>query len=267
MESIDPKTGISITLSFDDSPGLDDTRPGMKMQLEALVKEYGQKYYPDVPHTDIARLDKSAHFRRKTYPNAILLVATWDSVKRNAESAIEKTIRFLAHSDLIDETHQNVIVVVTKALTFWSDYDDLSSEVKKKQQWKQDADEKAQIINDLRSKALSSSNTWQVVFVENGGGKNIHRTHRMLPNGELSHQNLFDTILKNFTEARDLVGIQALRPMTGAPSDSSRSEPTEREVLCQCPDRRASIGEKYEEVSPFPNSCFLLLTAIYCSGT
>ena len=87
MESIDPTTRISIELSFDDSPGLDDRTCRKRARLEALIQEYDRTYYPDIPHTDIARLSNSARFRGKTYPNAILLVASWDSVRRDAESS------------------------------------------------------------------------------------------------------------------------------------------------------------------------------------
>lgn len=266
MESIDPQTGISITLSFDDSPGLDDRRSRMRPQLEALVHEYGQKYYPNVPLTDVARLGKSMPFRSEIYPNAILIFATWDSVRNDPQSAIEKTIQFLANSNLVDQTYQNVIVVVTKALTFWSDYDYLHSDDEKTEQWKCDANEKEQIINDLRSKTFRSSQPWRVVFVENGGGEKIHRTHRMLPNGELSHQNLFEGILQIFTEVDDLVGIQALRAMTGALGDSSRSEPTERQILCQCLDRNLSSSRRDAEVSLSPHSWFTLPMALFYSG-
>lgn len=77
--------------------------------------------------------------------------------------------------------------------------------------------------------------------MENGGG-GINRTHRILPNGELSHQNLFDAILGILTDAKDLVGIQALRPVTGADADYSRLKPTEREVLCGRSDNSGERG-------------------------
>jgi hypothetical protein len=268
VESIDPTTGISIALSFDDSPGLDDRTYRKRARLEALIQEYDRTYYPDVPRTDIARLSNSARFRGKTYPNAILLVASWDSVKRDAESSsIGTTVQYLAHSGLIDHQHQNVIVVVTKALTFWSDYDDFDSEEERGKQWQRDADEKSRIINDLRSKTFSFSSTWPVVFVENGGGKKILQRHRRLPNGELSHQNLFEAIASIVTQAQDLVGIQALRFVTGADSIISRLEPTPREILCQCGDREGPTGkERAVVVSSIPNSRSPPPMVFYCLG-
>ena len=244
MDSIDPVSGISITLSFDDSPGLDDRTSKKRARMETLVGEYDRKYYPDMSPTDLARVSTSAHFRGKTYPNAILLVTSWDSVRRDAESSsIGTTMQYLAGSGLIDHQHPNVVVVVTKALTFWSDYDDFDEDQKGKQ-WQRDAHEKSTIINDLRSNTFSSSTTWPVIFVENGGGKKILRRHRTLPNGELSHQNLFEAIARIVTQAKDLVGIQALRFVTGADSVVSQLQPTPREVLCQCGDGGVPSGKE-----------------------
>jgi hypothetical protein len=267
VESIDPRTGITITLSFDDSPGLDDRTRKKRAGMEALIEEYDRKYYPNLPPTDLARVNKSAHFRGKTYPNAILLVASWDSIRRDAESSpIGTTMQYLAGLGLVDHQHQNVIVVVTKALTFWSDYDDFDEDQKGKQ-WRRDAGEKSRIINDLRSKTFSSSSTWPVVFVENGGGKKILQRHKTLPNGELSHQNLFEAIAGIVTKAQDLVGIQALRFVTGADSVISQLEPAPREVLCQRGDSGVlSAGERAVVVIPVPNSYSPPLMVLYCLG-
>lgn len=251
-------------MSFDDTPGLEDSKIEKREQNAALMRDYGNKYYPTVPRV-------FTNDRGKTYPNLIVLVASWDSVKRDdnepAEftSSIGRTMYYLSHAGLYDDQYQNVVVVVTKALTFWSDYDELDSEIEKNQQWKRDADGKAQIINNLRSKMFPSSKTWRVVFVENGGGKKISQTHRMLPNGEQSHQNLFDAILEIFTEAEDLVGSLALQPLAGAPNDSSRPEPTEREILCQRSDSETS-REKDVEASCLPDLRIPSLMVLCCSG-
>jgi len=57
---------------------------------------------------------------------------------------------------------------------------------------------KKRIINDLRLEVFPSSASWQVVFIENGGGQSILQDFKRLPNGELSHQNLFEAIYKLF---------------------------------------------------------------------
>lgn len=184
MRSIDPTTGVGITVSFDDTPSLEDTK-----------------------------------FDNRD-----------DNEPANFTSSMGNIIYYLSHTGLFDDRHPNVVVVVTKALTFMTDYHDLKSKDAMNQQWMRDADEKAQIINDLRLKVFPDSDAWRVVFVENGGGKDIHGMLRILPNGERSHYNLFNAIIGLLTESQDLVGALALRLISGA--GISRLEPTEREILC-----------------------------------
>ncbi|KIM85543.1 hypothetical protein PILCRDRAFT_336732 [Piloderma croceum F 1598] len=88
--------------------------------------------------------------------------------------------------------------------------------------------------------------------MENGGGDKILQKHRRLPNGELSHQNLFEAIADIVTQAQDLVGIQALQIVTGADSIISQLEPTPREILCQCGDRVAPGGKERAVVTHKP---------------
>jgi hypothetical protein len=226
------------------------------------MRNYSAKYYPAVP-TEILGLRD--HTRGKTYPNLIILAASWDSVKMDDNepadftSSIGKTIYYLTNTDLIDHQLPNVVVVVTKSLTFWCDYDDFDSEEEKGQQWQRDADEKSTIINDLRSKAFPSSSPWPVIFVENGGGKKTLQRHRTLPNGELSHQNLFQAIAGIMSKAQDLVGMQALRFVTGAENVMSQLELTPREILCQNGDPAVPSEEGAVAVSSVPSSHSSLL--------
>jgi hypothetical protein len=126
---------------------------------------------------------------------------------------------YLNGSGLIDHIHPNVIVVVTKSLSSLIDYEDCDSEEDESNQWQQDAAAKTCIINNLRSERFPSSPSWPVVFIENGGGQEILREYRILPNGERSHQNLFDAIFTLFDGTgggeKDLVGLHALRVLTG----------------------------------------------------
>lgn len=259
VRSTNHQTGVSVTVSFDDTPGLKDTKSDNNGLIDALMRDYGEKYYPTVRKV-------FPDDRGKIYPNIIMLVASWDSIKRDANepanftSSIGKTMYSLSRVGLFDVERPNVIVVVTKALTFWSDYERFSSEDEKNGQWKRDADEKAEIINNIRSRIFPSSKPWEIVFIENGGGQKIFRANRKLPNDQLSHQNLFDAILRIVGSAEDLVGTFALQAMVGALSDSSRSEPTDREVLWPYSGREHSSGRKDVEVSLLPHSRFLPLT-------
>jgi hypothetical protein len=194
-------TGVDVTLSFDDTPGLGDTKHFDRDWIEALIRKYDTEYYPDVPLAETARVPQppAGGFRRKVYPNAILLVTSWQSIKNGDDpSPIRQTMGYLADTKLIDYQYQNVVVVVTKSLkTFVSDYEDFHSDNEKNEQWRLDADEKTRIIDDLRSIMFPSSKAWPVVFIENGGGA-ILQEYIRLPNGDLSHQNLFQAIFRSF---------------------------------------------------------------------
>ena len=171
------------------------------------MSQYRAKYFP---HSD----------SRPTFPHVILLVATWDSITpdvhnepQNFCSAIGKSISNLRNSCLVDLDYSNIIVVVTNSMSCWDQFDDYESRDEKKHQWRIQADVRKGIILDLQRRAFPKSTPWPVVFVENGGGSRMDGPFPMLPNGEHSHQNLFDAI---FNVVRDLAGVQALRVLTGA---------------------------------------------------
>jgi hypothetical protein len=250
---------FSISLSFDDTPGLDDTKYADRAVNEDLFRSYSKVFYSridrSVPHTSSEERSNESvtnallqRIRERMYPNVIVLVASWDSVTvddndpETFTSSIGKTIHSLINSNLVDEQRPNVIVVVTKSLTFWDDYDDYDSYADKAAQWNQDAKEKTNIINGLRSKVFPQTEPWPVVFVENGGG--LSTAWRALPNGEMSHQNLFDAILKlaerrTHDDAQDLVCMHALRFMTGA-------------LLLNQGDAREGIESVYSRIAVYP---------------
>jgi len=200
---------IELTVSFDDTPGFGDTIFSDRVRNQALLDRYAHNHFPT--------LDES----QQTYPNVILIVASWDSVKEDHDypPSIDKTIQYLSRSRLVDNKRGNVVVVVTKSLSFWNDYEDASSQKKKEIYWREDAEKKKSIINGLRSKAFAGSDSeWPVVFVENGGGTSVNP--RRLPNEESYSQNLFNAIQTLVFPARpdephDLVGAAALQYLTG----------------------------------------------------
>ena len=171
------------------------------------MSQYKARYFP---HSD----------SRPTFPHVILLVATWDSITpdahnepQNFTSAIGKSVANLRNSRLVDLDYSNIIVVVTKSMSYWQQLEDYESEDEKKKQWHNEANVRKGIILDLQRKAFSKSgDPWPIVFVENGGGSKMDGPFPILPNGEHSHQNLFNAI---FNVMRDLAGVQALRVLTG----------------------------------------------------
>lgn len=179
------------------------------------MSQYKAKYFPDS-----YSCPQSSPPINPTFPHVILLVATWDSITPDAHneppnftSTIGKSISNLKNSRLVDLEHSNIIVVVTKSMSYWYQLDDYESEDEKNNQWRIEADVRRAIILDLQRRAFPKSTPWPVVFVENGGGSKMNRGYPILPNGEQSHQNLFDAI---YNVMHDLAGLQALQVLTGA---------------------------------------------------
>ena len=246
IQNPDSNTGVNVRLACDDTPGLFDTKEEDREKINDLLRKYDKHYYPHRPPDD--RLTQLAEDHRyKLYPNAILLVTTWDSIRGKCPPSLRETMGSMRESGLIDHEHPNVIVVVTKSLSCWNDYEDFDSDLEKNEKWQEDADEKRRIIDNLRLKVFPSSTPWQVVFIENGGGQSILRDFKRLPNGELSHQNLFDAIYNLFVRADlkkgDLVGLEALRFLTGARSVLSGLRPSPVETLLQSSDSNPERNE------------------------
>ncbi|KAF8337862.1 hypothetical protein F5887DRAFT_521725 [Amanita rubescens] len=180
------------------------------------MRQYKQRYFPE-PHS---RSETSQVLNHHTFPHVILLVATWDSITPDSHnepayfiSAIGKSVFSLTNSGLVDLRRSNVIVVVTKSMSSWHQFDDYEGEEEKSIQWKIEAGRRSTIILDLQRKAFPKSTTWPVVFIENGGSSKMDAPYRVLPNGH-SHRNLFGAIC-NVIGQNDLAGLQALRVLTG----------------------------------------------------
>ncbi|KAJ7874378.1 hypothetical protein B0H13DRAFT_2348576 [Mycena leptocephala] len=161
----------TVTVAFDDTPGFQSKTQEDRSLNETLMQRYKAEYFDG------------------TFPNVILLLATWESVLLNAEnesphitSIVGRSMYSLRSSGLVDNERPNVVVVITKSLT--------------------SPDESV----DLRDKnhCIKSS---RIVDLED--------------DGELSHENLYDAI-RTIVEHRgpheigDLAGIQALQVLSGA---------------------------------------------------
>jgi hypothetical protein len=189
-------------VAFDDTPGFQSKTQEDRSLNETLMQRYKAEYFDG------------------TFPNVILLLATWESVLSNAEnesphtmSTVGRSMHSLRSSGLVDNERSNVVVVITKSLT--------SDESVGLRDWPREADRRRKIIADLQHKILPASPTWKTVFIENGGGKDAGGKFPKLPDGELSHENLYDAI-RTIVEHHgphgigDLAGIQALQVLTGA---------------------------------------------------
>ena len=239
----DDETGIEVTIAFDDTPGYVDTTYDHQIDNVSLMQEYKRVFFPE-PESGI-------HPRtvcHPTFPNVILLVAAWDSITPDAHnepghftSSLGKSMFNLITHGLVDPTRSNVIVVITKSMSSWDQFDDIESEEKKKALWNNECGQRRSIILEIQRKIFPKSTEWPVVFIENGGSKKMDAPYRTLPNCELSHQNLFNAICdviapRNSDNAFDLAGIQALRLLSGGEPLYLTSNLT-REVLLSMPQK------------------------------
>jgi hypothetical protein len=225
-----------VTLAFDDTPGDADTDYEDRAVNTNLIRIYKEHYFPNSKPTG----NSLPEVCRQTYPNVILLVASWRTITPDAHngpttftSALGKSMYSLSCSDLVDRDRTNVIVVITKSMSSWYEFDDYHTAEEKHKQWKIEAGRRKGIITELQRKVFPGASPWQIVFVENGGGTKMREKYPILPNGELSHQNLFEAIRRVIEEpglngTYDMAGMYALDALTGAePLDASGQATTE----------------------------------------
>ncbi|KAJ7267856.1 hypothetical protein C8J57DRAFT_1613976 [Mycena rebaudengoi] len=204
-------TSTTVTVAFDDTPGLDDTTYLDRKTNAALMHRYKETYFQNI------------------FPNVILLVASWDSIMPDAHnkvshftSSVGRSMYNLLLSGLVDGDRTNVLVVITKSLSSSDQFDDFETKKEKDGQWRLEAGRRKGIITDLQRKIFPKLLPWEIVFIENGGGKDMGAPYPTLPDGKQSHQNLFEAI-RDMMEYKgpgsqgccDLVGIQALQVLTG----------------------------------------------------
>jgi hypothetical protein len=204
------------TICFDDTPGGDDTTYTDRMPTLSLMAEYKKKHFQDT-------LD-SSKIIHTIYPNVILIIVDWMSLTPDAHnsptftSSLGKSMYNLLCSKLVDLNRPNVIVVVTKSLSYWSQFDDYPKKKDKNEHWKIDAAEREGIIKDLHRTIFprSKSFDWPIIFVENGGGSDVADQYIELPDGQLSHQNLFTAmceLIENTADGNsgDMLGLSILK--------------------------------------------------------
>ncbi|KAJ6503741.1 hypothetical protein C8R45DRAFT_571355 [Mycena sanguinolenta] len=210
-----------VTLSFDDTPGTDDTTNDDRATNSSLLRIYSTKHF-------------TTSKGRKVYPNIILLVTTWASITLDAHnaphftSALGKSMNQLHLSGLVDHERPNVIVVVTKSLSDWSQFDDFKTPREKDARWLEEANKRRDIIVDVQERLFPRLRPWRVVFIENldtsfteHGIDPSVRKHKfpVLPNRELSHQNLFlamQSLVAPAGGVPDITGLHALQVISGA---------------------------------------------------
>ncbi|KAK7065104.1 protein hedgehog, partial [Favolaschia claudopus] len=244
-----------IILGLDDTPGYGDNTSEDRGTNLALIRLYQERFY-----------SPSIRIPWRRYPNVVLIVTSWNSLTIDAHNAPEKftsplgqSMFKVAQAGLVDPQRPNVIVVVTKSLSFMSEFDDYKTQAEKDEQWKIEAGRRRGIITDLQRKLFPKLAQWPIVFIENGGGKHVHHQYPMLPNGELSHQNLFEAIQcviegKGNEEASDLAGMQALQLLTGAEPFGKSFEP-QKEILVDSTREQVSAVIEEPPISASKTQC------------
>ncbi|KAG8884403.1 hypothetical protein FRB97_004412 [Tulasnella sp. 331] len=230
------QSSISVALTFTDSPGLSDTTVADRARNQTALETF-QRIFTEIDRSDeieamrkLLAGDASLsrvipRLRSQAYPNVILLLAGWGTVRKDAQNDISDfvspmghAIRALEQLHLYDSQRPNIIFVVTRSLSDPRDYvesdDEKSSKFKK--EWLAEAKKKEGFIHDLQQKVFPDTKPWPIVYVENEGKVNNFNTYRVLPNGEQTHANLFDAMLKLFAtqdenRAQDMIGLHSLR--------------------------------------------------------
>ncbi|KAJ7797875.1 hypothetical protein B0H14DRAFT_2618472 [Mycena olivaceomarginata] len=148
----------------------------------------------------------------------ILTVAAWHSIEAEAHnppahftSPLGQSIYKLSRSGLVDDSRTNVVIVITKSMSSMDEFNDFSKS-ERDSQWMIEAGRQRGIIV-----AFSAKFSLGPVFVENTGPTSAE--YPILPNGESSHQNLFDAIRRVIktpgpNETHDLAGMRALGAIT-----------------------------------------------------
>jgi hypothetical protein len=202
------------TICFDDTPSSDDTTYGDRMTALSLIAAYKEKHFPN----------QGSSYDSPIYPNVILIIADRISLTPDAHnyptftSPLGKAMYNLCRSKLVDLVRPNVIIVVTKSLSYWHQFDDYAKTKDKNEQWKIDAAQREAIIKDLHRKIFHDSHSfdWPIIFVENGGGSDVTAEYAQLPDGQLSHQNLFKAmcqLIENTADGKggDILGVSILQ--------------------------------------------------------
>ncbi|THV00787.1 hypothetical protein K435DRAFT_931676 [Dendrothele bispora CBS 962.96] len=187
---------LSKTVAFDDTPGYEDTTYSDREENAWLMGEYKRKYFSD------QSLNRSSfQSGADIFPNVILLIAEWKSVtpdvhnSPNFTSSAGKSMLNLRDSGLVDLRRNNVVIVITKSLSSWNEYDDYKLDEDKEILWRHEASRRRSMIIDLQQTIFyDSQDPWPIVFIENGSSDDMDPNYIKLPNGELSHRNLFEAI-------------------------------------------------------------------------
>ncbi|KAJ7874380.1 hypothetical protein B0H13DRAFT_2348579 [Mycena leptocephala] len=152
-------TEPSVILALDDTPGYSDNTHTDRGSNLAIIKLYQDRYFSE-----------NVRMPWRRYPNVILLVTSWNIITADAHnlpehftSPIGQSMFKLSQAELVDHDRRNVIVVVTKCMSFMTDFDDYKALPEKNEQWNIEAGKRRRIITDLQRKVFPKSLPWPIV--------------------------------------------------------------------------------------------------------
>ncbi|KAJ7267878.1 hypothetical protein C8J57DRAFT_1228494 [Mycena rebaudengoi] len=261
VRSTSKELSSKITVAFDDTPSLEDNTFEHRESNASLLRMYKLKHFPDI------------------YPNVILLVVAWDSIIPDAhkepahfESALGKTIYALCCSSLVDDERTNIVVVITKSMSFPDQFDDYKTTKEKNAHWRIEEGRRRGIITDLQRKLFPRLSPWEIVFIENGGGRDMKAKFPVLPDGQLSHQNLYDAIHNIIKRpgsdgSLDLVGIQALQILTAAAPLAPLDEGPIQILVDASKQEMVKVNKITQPLPPSPREVNEDLASVYLGVT
>ncbi|ODM92609.1 Protein hedgehog [Orchesella cincta] len=184
-------------LTFVDVPGAFDTDGKNEVANFASIKKFRESSIELQSRKKLANL-KIPNVTATVYPNIILFVLNaMDNRIVGPNSFFRKSLESFKLHDLFDKNHPNLIIVLSHARS-------LGGKAKFATLLQQKTNDIRKIIHEI----LGVSDV-EVVPVENEGeDQELEKRgdFYVLPNGELSHYNLFQAMIKVFTRNEDLMG-------------------------------------------------------------
>ncbi|CAL8138826.1 unnamed protein product [Orchesella dallaii] len=184
-------------LTFVDVPGAFDTDEKNEVENFASISKFRYSSHELQSREAVAKVIPNCP--ETVYPNVILFVvkATDDRIV-GANSFFRKSLESFKLHDLFDEEHPNLIIVLSRARSLGGKPECFNENLKKI----------TQNIRKVTQEVLGVTDV-DVVPVENDGdGQDLDKRgdFYVLPNGELSHSNLFKAMLNIFIRNKDIMG-------------------------------------------------------------
>ena len=245
-------------LSFVDAPGTHDVYAVKDTENIKTIKRFRKENYAlkKIPRAKSNDLFKSMalNIRKHVYPNLILLTfnAT-DNRIEGPDSKFAQTLKVIKETGLFDKKRNNLIVVVTHSMSLGIMTEEYIAETTKLKK----------LLKRIVCNLLNLTDV-RIVFIENKpekykskkeAGNDFHR----LPDGDLSHWNLFQAITDQFQGSCDSFGLL----LTGYYFGCDVPEKNQKAEVCSTYSFNADeYLESDDDPPPVPDSGDALIESI-----